>query len=66
MSRLIGSAKSLELLLELMKSRMYWSTVNVVPVTGGDGYHVANSKGIVDGYRVRLVGKRWRLEIIGE
>jgi hypothetical protein len=57
-TKLVGSAPTLEGLISLIKSRWYWSEVYI-----SESGEVSNSKGVVDGLKVRNVKGRFRLEI---
>lgn len=56
--KLMSSASTLEALKDLIKSRMYWSSVDLNLETGV----VSSSNGPIEGLRVILKAKRYRLE----
>jgi hypothetical protein len=59
--RLVGSASSMDQLIKLIEVKLY-CTVVATPVESY-GWSVINKNGPMDGWRIRLVGRRYRLEV---
>lgn len=65
MSKLIGSAATLEGLAELICKCWYWEAVTFAPITGldkGQSWTVCNAQGLVPFLYVRFKRGRYRLE----
>lgn len=61
-TRLIGSASSLDELLQMLKTKWFWSHADAVPLTA-DKYIVVNGNGPVEGMRIIKKKNRYRLEM---
>lgn len=60
--KLIGSAASLEALIDLLKQRWGWSQASALE-SSTDVYNVISGKGPIQGLRIIKRGKRFRLEM---
>ena len=62
--RLIGSASTLDGLIELLRSRWYWNNVELREAEKPFTWDVYNGGKQIDGVRVVLKSSRYRLEMI--
>lgn len=60
--KLMGSAASINDLISLMHSKLGWNVLGLNE-TSEKTYNVINSKGAIEGVRVLVKGKRYRLEM---
>jgi len=63
-TKLLGSASSLEQLKDGIQKFFYSSNI-VLNGNDKDGYTISNSKGVIEGVKVVLKGKRYRFEMEG-
>ena len=63
-TKLIGSAPTMDTLIDLIKSKMYWKEVSMCPLKAGLWVISPAGKISDSPFRVKIKGKRFRLEMI--